>query len=182
MPFNIRRARPEDSESACGVLRRSIAEGCAEDHKGDPKILSAWLKNKTPENVKSWFTSGGYAVVAEIAGKIVGIAMLSDKGSVVLNYLVPEVRFRGIGGAMLAALESEARRRGFAHVELNSTATAHGFYVRRGYTDTGKIESPFGLSAPGMKKDLGPAFGSKQSQATVISSGTSPAGQGTRHP
>jgi GNAT superfamily N-acetyltransferase len=80
--------------------------------------------------------------------------MLGGDGAIALNYLVPEARFQGIGKAMLAALEKEARRRGLSEVKLGSTVTAHKFYRRNGYSDTGKNESLYGLTARGMKKSL----------------------------
>jgi hypothetical protein len=85
---------------------------CVEDHRGDPTILNAWLANKTPESVRGWFQSRGYATVAERDGVIVGTAMLLESGDIALCYLVPEARFAGIGKAMLLALENEALRRG----------------------------------------------------------------------
>jgi len=180
MSFNIRRAQPEDADAACRVLRRSIEECCADDHKRDPKILSAWLANKTPENVGLWFGSTGYAVLAERAGGIVGVAMLSGSGSVVLNYLISEARYQGIGRAMLAALETEALQRGFSKIELTSTATAHQFYLRNGYSDTGTNGSAFGMSAPGMVKTIGVAAVSNQSSEPTFASVTPPAGQESR--
>jgi GNAT superfamily N-acetyltransferase len=154
MDFIIRRAMPDDADVACKVLRRSIEECCVEDHHRDPGVLSAWLANKTPENLRSWFQSRRYAVVTERQGQIVGIAMLGGNGTIALCYIVAEVRFLGIGKAMLAALEEEARRRGLNFVELGSTKTAYAFYKRNGYVDTGKDESAFGLTARGMQKDL----------------------------
>jgi GNAT superfamily N-acetyltransferase len=164
MPFHIRCAKPEDAETACGVLRRSIEECCIDDHHRDPKILAGWLANKTTENVRSWFDSTGYAVLAEDSDGIVGVAMLNGGGRITLNYLIPEACNKGMGRAMLAALEAEARRRGFGQVELTSTGTAHKFYLRNGYSDTGKNGSAFGMSAPNMIKTLTPAVVSNQSK------------------
>jgi GNAT superfamily N-acetyltransferase len=152
--YTLRKATPDDADGACRVLRRSIAECCAEDHRDDGRILSAWLANKTPENLRAWFSSPGYPVVAEKSGEIVGVAMLSPTGTITLNYLIPEARFLGIGGAMLAALEQEAARRGHAGLTLHSTAAAHRFYLGKGYADTGEVSAMFGLSAPVMTKSL----------------------------
>lgn len=153
--FTIRQAEPEDVEAACSVMRRSIVECCHEDHAGDRSIVDAWLANKTPETVRSWFQSGGYAVVAERDGAVVGTAMLDGEGFVTLCYLVPEARYEGIGKGMLGALEAEARKRGQKHIELGSTKTAYRFYQRNGYADTGRVESAFGLTAVIMRKAIG---------------------------
>lgn len=152
--LTVRRATPDDAAAACAVLRRSIAECCAEDHRNDQQILFAWLANKTPENLRGWFSSAGFPVVAVRAGGIVGVAMLSPTAMVTLNYLVPEARFQGAGGAMLRALEQEAARRGHGELTLSSTATAHRFYLSKGYADTGRVSSMFGLTSQVMTKTL----------------------------
>jgi GNAT superfamily N-acetyltransferase len=155
----VRRATPDDAAAACAVLRRSITECCAEDHQNDGQILSAWLANKTPENLRAWFSSAGHPVVAVRDGAIVGVAMLSPAGMVTLNYLVPEARFHGVGGAMLRALEEEAARRGHGELTLSSTATAHRFYLGKGYADTGRVSAMFGLTSHVMAKMLPVASG-----------------------
>jgi GNAT superfamily N-acetyltransferase len=157
MPFTIRKATPDDAAAACAVLRRSIQECCGEDHQGRPAVLEAWLRNKTPEIVRRWFSSStGYAVVAEAGGAIVGTAMMDGDRSIILCYLVPEARYQGVGKAMLAAVEAEARARGFAAVDLQSTKSGHAFYRRNGYVDTGSPVSVFGIEAYPMRKNLAP--------------------------
>ena len=154
LPTIVRKALPHDAEAACVVLRRSIELCCKKDHKGDPRILAAWLANKTPENVRSWFSSAGFAVVAETGDRVAGVAMLSESGRLVLNYLVPEALHQGIGRAMLLAIEDEARARGLSELHLESTATAHDFYLRNGYRDTTKAGTFFGLASSQMVKRL----------------------------
>lgn len=152
----IREAAPADAEAAAAVLRRSITECCAEDHHNDPAVLAAWLRNKTPENTRRWFSApGDYGVVAAIDGRLAGVGMLSAAGRITLCYLLPEARFRGAGRSMLLALEAEARRRGLTRLELTSTRTAHAFYARNGYTDTGQTEAAFGMTSPILAKAIG---------------------------
>jgi hypothetical protein len=64
----IRDAVVADAPAACDVLRRSIAELCGADHKGDPAILERWLANKTPESVASWMTQPGNSVLLAVEG------------------------------------------------------------------------------------------------------------------
>jgi GNAT superfamily N-acetyltransferase len=150
----IRKAVPEDAEASCVVVRRSITECCVEDHQNNPAILARWLDNKIPENLRTWFQSRGYPVVAVDESRTVGTAMLGANGSITLLYLIPEARYRGIGKALLSALETEASKRGLRQIELSSTKTAHDFYRRNGYSDTGHEASAFGLTAQLMKKDI----------------------------
>jgi GNAT superfamily N-acetyltransferase len=152
MNLIVRKGVARDAEEACRVVRRSIRECCLEDHGNDSAILDSWLGNKTPANVKSWFASEGYALVAERDDEIVGTAMLTADGTILLFYVLPEARFAGIGKAMLRAVEAEASKRGLSRIELGSTKTAYSFYLRNGYTDTGVEESAFGMSARRLRK------------------------------
>ena len=135
MTLNIRYGRVVDAPSAITVLRRSITELCAADHGDDAWELAAWLRNKTEAAWARWIARHDATVlVAEISGEIVGIGMLDGRGEVLLNYVRPDRRFRGVSTAVLAALEGVARTRGAASCFLESTETARRFYQCRGYT------------------------------------------------
>jgi GNAT superfamily N-acetyltransferase len=146
MSFEIRRAQANDATAACEVLRRSIAECCVLDHKNDPAILAAWLGNKTPETVASWFASPtNYSLVALEDGKVVGVALLTAAGKLALCYLLPEVRQRGAGKALLACIEQQACSWGVKALQLHSTATGEEFFARQGYLRAGNVRSPYGV-------------------------------------
>ena len=152
----IRVAEERDAEAACQVLRRSITECCLEDHGGDQSLLEPWLANKTPENVREWLNDPStYAVVAEADGVIVGLAMLLESGEITLCYIVPEVRFSGVGKALLAQLELDGWKRGLGELRLHSTKTARAFYTRNGFEYSGSPESWCGLECYPMVKTLG---------------------------
>src|SRR5580704_17458920 len=99
-------AIPEDALAACQVMRRSIAELCAADHKGDPAILQRWLSNKTPEIFKSWIRPDNSLLVAVEDDGILAVGAVTDAGEITLNYVSPDARFRGVSGALLDALEA----------------------------------------------------------------------------
>ncbi|MES2298485.1 MAG: GNAT family N-acetyltransferase [Pseudomonadota bacterium] len=146
MGIDIRPARPEDAAAACAVLRRSITECCVQDHQHRPEILDAWLGNKTPENVALWFAAAAnFSLVAERDGALVGVALLTQAGKLSLCYVLPEVLHGGVGKAMLAGVEEQARRWGVSVVRLHSTASAREFYARHGYIHAGKEKSCYGL-------------------------------------
>lgn len=131
----IRRALPSDATAACEVVRRSIAELCHADHRGDPEALAAWLANKTPANFEQWILSDRHAaMVAEIDGAVVAFGLLNLQGTVELLYVSPDARFRGVSKALLTALEKEAEAAGIRELELESSRTALPFYSRLGYT------------------------------------------------
>lgn len=141
--MKIRKATPGDAESASLVLRRSIIELCRRDHENDPAILQSWLANKTPEKFREWAeaTDDFCCVAVGEEAAILGVAYLSKAGEVRLNYVSPDARFRGVSSALIAALEAEAMRWGLVRITLSSTATAHHFYLERGYRDAGPPET-----------------------------------------
>jgi GNAT superfamily N-acetyltransferase len=151
----IRDAVSEDAAAACEVMRRSIAELCAPDHRNDPEILRRWLSNKTPDIFKSWIRSGNVLLVVVEGASIVAVGRVTDAGEITLNYVSPDARFRGVSTAMLDALERRARERGNRRCKLNSTETALRFYLARGYAQDGPGEGKFGTnSAYPMSKEL----------------------------
>lgn len=134
MTISIRDGVDEDASEAIGVVRRSIAELCSADHHDDPRELTAWLRNKTEEAWRLWVARRDARVlVAEIDSEIIGVGMVDRRGKVLLNYVRPDARLRGVTKAMLASLEREARGMGAASCCLESTETAKRFYVARGY-------------------------------------------------
>jgi GNAT superfamily N-acetyltransferase len=151
----IRVATVGDAAAACEVLRRSILEGCVQDHRNDPLILARWLRNKTPDIVESWFAwPAHFPLVALADDDIVGVAMLSRPGKIVLLHVSPERRFAGIGTALLQALEARAARTGAPILRLASTFSAQRFYERHGYVAGGTTNTGYGTALV-MSKHLG---------------------------
>jgi GNAT superfamily N-acetyltransferase len=157
--MDIREASPEDANEACAVLRRSITELCAADHRNDPNLLSAWLSNKTPETVAAWMRRADASyLVAVDGGAIAAVGAVTDSGEILLNYVSPAARFRGASRALLAALEKRAAERGAMRCTLISTETARPFYRARGYEEVGAAVMKFGMeSGYPMSKPLAPA-------------------------
>ena len=90
--MDIREANAKDAEEACRVLRRSILELCAADHRNDPTLLAAWLSNKTPANVAAWMRriDASYLVAVE-HGAIAAVGAVTDGGEILLNYVSPQL-------------------------------------------------------------------------------------------
>ncbi len=132
----IRPARAADAAAACEVLRRSIAELCAADHRNDAQFLARWLANKTPQNIAAWIAdAGSFVYVALDGGRITGVAAMTNAGLITLNYVAPDARFKGVSKALLAALEGKAAELGLAQCTLASTKTARNFYLAAGYRE-----------------------------------------------
>ncbi len=159
--MRFRQAEPTDSLAMSRVLVESIARLCHPDHRGDRAIVESWTANKTPENLLRWLTNPSkHIYVIEDEGEILCVGAFSDAGEIQLNYVAPEARFSGISKTMLAHIESEMRERGIRNARLNSTETAHRFYLSAGWADRADESSPpagveiFGLRAHPMTKTL----------------------------
>jgi GNAT superfamily N-acetyltransferase len=133
--FDVRVAVLADATGACACLRRSITELCAADHRNDEATLSAWLANKTVENVALWIgMARRRAAVAMRAQTVVGFGLLNlEQASIALLYVDPAARFGGVSDALLNWLEDVARAEGLTRLRLTSTLTAQRFYRARGY-------------------------------------------------
>jgi GNAT superfamily N-acetyltransferase len=165
MSIEIRIAVAGDAFAACHVLRRSIIECCVEDHRNDPAILAAWLGNKTPEMVASWFASPrNFSIVAIEDGELIGVALLTRAGKLSLCYLLPEALRHGAGTALMASLEAQAREWGIKSLQLHSTATAAQFYASCGFIRSGKVKSPYGVETTFFWKPLDPSVDVKRAR------------------
>ena len=155
MGIDIRKAAPADAASACALLRRSIEQGCEPDHRGRPDVLDSWLGNKTPENVAVWFASPtNHAIVAEQDGRLLGLALLTQAGKLALCYVEPDALRIGVGRALLAAVEAQARAWNIRKLFLHSPESAAMFFERHGYTNSGMDKACFGLDCNLMWKSL----------------------------
>jgi GNAT superfamily N-acetyltransferase len=153
--MEIRPARSEDAAAICAVVRRSIEELCKADHRGDPVALAAWLANKTPETVERWIANPvNRNFVAVDDGDVLAAGCVTEAGEVILNYVSPGARFRGVSRALLTAMEACARELGRSEIRLSSTATALRFYHDAGYVEDGAPCARHGIPCHPLRKRL----------------------------
>jgi len=158
--MEIRDAVTEDAPAACQVLRRSIVELCVADHESNPTILERLLSNKTPAIVATWIASlDNSMLVAVERGTILAVGSVTNAGEINLNYVSPDARFRGVGRALLEALEARAIERGNVRCTLTSTVTARRFYLSSGYVEDRLLAGKFGTRASyAMSKPLSAVY------------------------
>jgi GNAT superfamily N-acetyltransferase len=134
VPVEIRDVRARDAAALAGLLGQL----------GYPS---------TPEQVERRLTHLGAAdrvFVAEVDGELAGLAGIHvspsleyDADAAKVSAIVVDERFRrrGIGEALMRAVEDEARRRGCVLLFLTTAerrADAHAFYRRLGLEETGR--------------------------------------------
>jgi GNAT superfamily N-acetyltransferase len=122
--LRIRRATTGDSAHAAAVVKAVYDEyGFTWDEDGYHSDL---------RDVESAYAA---FFVAELDGRVVGTAGLSEHGSLERLYVLPDARGAGAGSALLAAVADESRRRGHATLEIWSDKRfedAHRLYLRTG--------------------------------------------------
>jgi GNAT superfamily N-acetyltransferase len=156
MTVIVRPAVTTVAQAATEVLRRSIAQLCVADHHNDPVRLNSWLENKTVANVSAWIASAQNYCVAAMAGDtLCGFAAMTIAGEVMLCYVDPAARFRGVSDAMLGSLEHKAQSLGLSALRLDGTVTARRFYEARGYVAEGRAtEKLSSISCQSMVKQI----------------------------
>ena len=141
----IREAKPGDEIGIHESHMRSIREVCVKDH-GEEEI-KGWgnrpLGQRWTDAVKN-----GFVWVVEFEKSIHGHGYIrlfeenNEKRAHIHGlYLTPEILGKGMGYRLAALMLEKARASGVERITLESTLTAHDFYKRLGFKDTGPIKS-----------------------------------------
>lgn len=134
--FSVIKAKHSHTEGICNVLTKSIKELCYADHKNDPKKLTAWLKNKTPENIRRWIDDPSCTFLVTITKKesiVIGASIITVTGMILLHYVHPNYIGRGVGTSMLDTIEKFSRKSGLKIIMASSTISALSFYEKHGF-------------------------------------------------
>jgi len=132
----VRPALESDVDAIFRVHGDSIRTLCRDRY--GPREIAAWIAFRPREAYRLALASRDL-FVAEWQGEIVGFGQLdARRGEIEACYVAPEAVASGIGSALLARMEDEARRRGHTVVRLNATLNAEPFYARMGYRWLGR--------------------------------------------
>ncbi|MCJ8142910.1 GNAT family N-acetyltransferase [Ancylobacter sp. A5.8] len=145
-------ARPDDAADLLRVHRAAIRSTAAGFYS--PEIIAAWAPLPIPpEHVDALALrlDNGIeeAVVARAKGAgVVGFgSFVPGRRELRAVYVHPDYGRRGIGAAMLAALERRARKYGLRELVMDASLNAEAFYHRHGFVteNTGEHVLPGGL-------------------------------------
>lgn len=130
MEFEIRPALIDDAEAISQVVIAGLRETNARDYSA--AVIARVEQSFSPASV-SELLARRLVLVAEGQDGIVGTASLD--GCVVRTVFVdPKHQGRGIGTALMAAVEEIAVERDIAVLKVPSSVTAQPFYANLGYT------------------------------------------------
>jgi predicted GNAT family N-acyltransferase len=92
--------------------------------------------------------------LAYVEGRAVGTGRLLPDGHIGRMAVLKENRAGGLGGAILARLVAEARRRGMREVVLSAQTHALGFYRKHGFREVGAVFEEAGIPHQEMRRVL----------------------------
>jgi predicted GNAT family N-acyltransferase len=95
-----------------------------------------------------------HAVAYDVDNKPIGTGRLLPDGRIGRMAVVKEWRRRGVGAEILAALVSEARKRGHKEVAVSAQLQAAEFYRERGFVAEGKVYKDAGILHQKMVRKL----------------------------
>lgn len=133
LSFKIAKASSRHIKEINQLIIRSIIEICVADHKNQYVLIQDWISNKTPKNISTWINNN-YAYIAISENyTVVGFIMMSKRGEILLNYILPGYVKRGIGKALLNKLIKIAKQSKIKELTVSSTITAKPFYIKNGF-------------------------------------------------
>ena len=127
----IREFRPGDEAALAAVLGSAVHDLAKADYT--PEQLAAWAPAVFDEARWGERVRALHPFVAEIEGTPVGYADLQPSGYIDHFFVTGTHARRGIGSALMARIEREARARGIAELFANVSLTAERFFARHGF-------------------------------------------------
>lgn len=127
--------RLEDARAFLEVHHAAVRGLAAKDYP--PVVIAAWAPLPIHNATVCRFLAnldGEVRLVAEVGDAIVGVgALVAAKSELRACYVAPTVARRGVGTALVRAIERHARDRGLTSLKLDSSVTAEPFYAALGY-------------------------------------------------
>lgn len=139
--FTVRPARIEDRGRLTQIYRDASLS--------NPGDRAALLAHPDVLIVDEGLISRGRVRVATLAdGQVIGFASTSptDSGNLELDdlFVDPLWQRRGVGSALLKALQAKGRRDGVARLEVTANDHAFEFYRAAGFETVGRMQTEFG--------------------------------------
>ena len=132
--WRIRRAVPADAPAIWAIHTRAVRETASSHYP--PESVAAWSGRMTPERYVEPIEARVVLVAEDDDGRIAGYAQLNPReGIVQACYVDPDYNGRGVGRALMAAIEDEARAAGRTALLLDASLNAIEFYATLGWRE-----------------------------------------------
>jgi putative acetyltransferase len=129
--YPIRPFMPADTMVLRDLFAQSIEELTADDYTEDQRL--AWIARA--EDAEAFADRLGAMVtfIVQVDGEYLGFASLKDNTVLDMLYVHPYATGRGVGTALVDALERLAAARGAEKITVEASDTAQPFFAQRGY-------------------------------------------------
>lgn len=142
MGLLIRRASQQDAEAVHKAHVKSIQDVCSKDHT--PEEIKAWSHRPYKEDQRKGSIKDDLVWVVEDSGHIEGYGHFKafEKDGVQVGhifglYLTPKVLGKNLGRSIIELMLSEAKEKNVKEITLEATLTAHDFYLKMGFENSG---------------------------------------------
>jgi len=167
--MEIRRYQQGEEGAIWQVYFAATRESIARDYHAD--LIDRWAPHD--HDVNKWKNRlvQKNPFVAVQGGEIVGMAEIEAGGFIDYFYVHPKAQGRGVGKALLAAVESETATLGVSLIFADVSITAKSFFLSRGFCITeAKSNVILGHPAPNfrMEKRLNSEQGGAVNQSQPI--------------
>lgn len=161
MAVIVRPLRQGEERTLFHIHTRAV-RGLAAGHY-PPEVIEAWTRHPTDERLRAIAANPDNEVrlLAELDGEPVGLgALVIANSELRACYVVPEAARKGVGTALVRAMEDIAAQNGVESLRLRSSLNAEPFYLSLGYESEGRVEIMLGtqsMTAVKMKKSVQPS-------------------------
>ena len=131
MEFVIRRYREGEEEAIWEIVFQAMRISNARDYH--PDLIERWApRNK---DMAEWRERLGTTrpFVAVAKEELLGMGEIDSRGFIDFFYVHPDFERRGVGRALMATLEGEARREGAEELRAFVSVTARPFFLACGF-------------------------------------------------
>lgn len=136
--FSIRRFQGGDAEAVRQIIHRGLREVNSRDYS--PETIEAYCRHFSLKKILEQAESGHMYVAESADGTILGTGTIapywgSERESILLTlYVRPDLLRRGIGSALITALEKDNYFLRAFRIEIPSSISAEAFYEKMGYS------------------------------------------------
>ncbi|HEY4075396.1 MAG TPA: GNAT family N-acetyltransferase [Rhizomicrobium sp.] len=123
---------PDDAPLLAAIFRASIEE-LTGDYYTDAQ-QDAWMSAADDEEGFGARLAGDLTILALLDREPVGFASLRDNNHIQMLYVAPGAARRGVGTALVSALEALAAARGTNIITADASDSARALFIRLGYT------------------------------------------------